>query len=508
VSDQPVLVAERIGKAFPGVRALDEVDFDLRAGEIHALVGQNGAGKSTLMNILGGVIPHSSGKLIINGDAVTIREPKQAQALGISIVHQELSLFPSRSVAENIFVGRLPRKRGFVQRRRLLDMTRAALAELEIDVDPSALVRDLPFSLQQMVEIAKALSFGGRVLILDEPTSALTEHESAILFRRLTRLRAAGMGIIYVSHRMREVFALSDRITVLRDGRRIGSFATKTTTPAEVISMMVNRRVASVARPGTTTIGAGRFVVRGLSVGSVVKNVDFELRRGEILGVAGLAGAGQTEIGRALGGLARGRSESVTLDGSNFRCGTPRQAMRAGVVYLPADRRAEGLFLGLDVEQNVVASSLDHLGGALWMRDAKARAIAAHFVESLAVRTPSLRQRVANLSGGNQQKVVLARALTVDARVFIADEPTRGIDVGAKAEIYGLLRKFSDAGGSILLISTDLPELLAMSDRILVIAEGRVAGALSADEATEDRIMALASTHSPSASEERDIAWT
>ena len=270
-------------------------------------------------------------------------------------------------------------------------------------------MRDLPFSQQQLIEIAKALSFGGRVLILDEPTSALTEHESAILFRRLERLRAGGMGVIYVSHRLREVFALSDRITILRDGRLIGTFAAKATTPAEAISLMVNRNVANVARPGMTTMGEERLVVRGLSVAATVKEVDFELRRGEILGLAGLAGAGQSEIGRALGGLVARRAKSITLDGSPFRCRTPGQAMRAGVVYLPADRRVEGLFLGLTVEQNVVASSLDRLSGVIWMKDAEARELAAGFVESLNVRTPSLRQRVANLSGGNQQKVVLAR---------------------------------------------------------------------------------------------------
>ncbi|MGH6797354.1 MAG: sugar ABC transporter ATP-binding protein, partial [Roseiarcus sp.] len=348
--------------------------------------------------------------------------------------------------------------------------------------------------------------FGGRILILDEPTSALTEHESAVLFRRLERLRATGIGIIYVSHRLREVFALSDRITILRDGRLIGTFETKATTPAEVIGLMVNRNLASVARPeGATSVDA-RFVVRGLSVGSTVKAINFEIRRGEILGLAGLAGAGQTEVGRALCGLLPRRADAITLDGSPYLCRQPSEAMRAGVVYLPADRRVEGLFLGLSVEENIVASSLRKLGGAVWMRDGQAQRAAGRFVQSLTVRTPSLDQAVVKLSGGNQQKVVLARGLMVDARILIADEPTRGIDVGAKAEIYALFRRLADQGKSILLISTELPEILAISDRILVIAGGRIVGSLSGDEASEDRILALSSTALNSLHGERETA--
>ena len=506
MTGEPVLAAESVGKSFPGVRALYEVNFDVRAGEIHALVGQNGAGKSTLMSILAGVITPDSGRVLVSGAPVSIQAPMQARALGISVVHQELSLFPSRTVAENIFVGRLPQRSGFIDWRALVTMTQAALSDLETDIDPRTPVRDLPFSQQQLIEIARALSFGGRVLILDEPTSALTEQESAILFRRLQRMREAGMGIIYVSHRLREVFALSDRITILRDGQLVGTFPKKATTPADVISMMVNRKTTNVTRSETHSVSEARLTVRGLRVGTAVNGIDLDMHRGEILGLAGLAGAGQTEIGRALGGLIPRRENSITLDGKPFRARTSSETMRAGVVYLPADRRAEGLFLGLDVQQNVVASSLDKLRDGLWVKDGEARRAAAGFVESLGIRTPSLWQRVANLSGGNQQKVVLARGLMVDARVFIADEPTRGIDVGAKSEIYGLLRKLAQAGKSILLISTELPELLAMSDRILVVAGGRVVGELTSAEATEGRIMALASSHSATVGAGREAA--
>jgi ribose transport system ATP-binding protein len=489
-----VLAVEEVSKTFPGVRALQAVNFDVETGEIHALVGQNGAGKSTLMNILAGVLQPDNGRILMGGAPVVMRDPAHARTLGISTVHQELSLFPSRSVAENIFVGRLPKRRnGFVDRQRLLAQSQAALAPLEAAIDPLRLVRDLAFSSQQLVEIARALSVGGKVLILDEPTSALNEHETGLLFRQLRRLRAAGMAIIYVSHRLREVFALCDRVTVLRDGRVSGTFPIRETTPDAVISMMVNRRVAEIVQQGAGVRGPTIMAVRGLVVPPTVHGVDVDLHAGEILGLAGLAGAGQTEIGRAIAGSLSCRAESLILDGAPSRAHTPHQAMRNGIVYFPADRRAEGLFLRLDVEEKIVSASLDALRVGPWMNDAEARRVAGGFVDTLAIRTPSLYTRVGNLSGGNQQKVVLARGLSVDARVFVADEPTRGIDVGAKAEIYLLLRRLAESGKGILLISTELPELLAISDRILVLNSGRVVGELGAAEASEERIMSLAS---------------
>ena len=462
----PVLAAEGIGKTFPGVRALYDVDFDVRPGEIHALLGQNGAGKSTLMNILAGVVEHDSGRLLVNGAPVRIQQPIDAQALGISIVHQELSLFPSRSVAENIFVGRLPKAHGFVDLRALLEQTRVALSEMEIDIDPRALVRDLPFPQQQLIEIAKALSFGGRVLILDEPTSALTEHECAILFRRLRLLRETGMAIIYVSHRLREVFALSDRITILRDGRLVGTFSTGTTTPADVISMMVNRNIATVGRPGTTAVGGVDSLFEGYASARQCTASILTCAPARSSGWPVLRAPDNPRSGGPSAASFHAAPNSISLDGlSSAGARREMRCVRASFTCLPI---AEPKACSSDSTSNRTSSPPRLTSCAVgrgWRRRGSGSRCQLRRI-ALPIRTPSLWQRVVNLSGGNQQKVVLARGLTVDARVFIADEPTRGIDVGAKVEIYALLRKLAAAGRSILLISTELPELLAMSDRI------------------------------------------
>jgi ribose transport system ATP-binding protein len=489
-----LLAIERVTKMFPGVRALQEVSFDLERGEIHAIVGQNGAGKSTLMNILAGVVRPDSGRILIDGQEAEIRSPSRAQQLGISIVHQELSVFPSRTVAENIFVGRLPKTRlGFVDAKALHAQARKQLAALEAPLDPWTLVRDIGFSYRQLVEIAKALSYGGKILILDEPTSALTEHETAILLRQLGRLKESGIGIIFISHRLREVFAVSDRITVLRDGALIETCRRADTDPETVIAMMVRRTIAAPSERQANREGKPRLQVRNLTVPLHVNGVNLQLRSGEIVGLAGLAGAGQTEVGRALGGVIPHRVTEIKLDGQAARLRTSREAMRFGVVYFPADRRAEGLFLRLSVQQNIVAASLSKVRQGFWVKDRAARRMAQQYADSLMIRTPSLEQVVANLSGGNQQKVVLARGLTVDARIFIAEEPTRGIDVGAKAEVHELLRRLADSGKSILLISTEFLEIIAVSDRIVVMHAGRIAGEVTGAEATEERILALAS---------------
>jgi ribose transport system ATP-binding protein len=505
--DSKLLAIDRVTKSFPGVRALDDVSLDLERGEIHAVLGQNGAGKSTLMHVLAGVVRPDTGRILMEGREVEIRTPSRGQELGISIVHQELSVFPSRDVAENIFVGRLPTTRlGFVDRKTLYLRARRHLDALEVELDPKTLVRDLSFSYRQLVEIAKALSYEGKVLILDEPTSALTAHETGTLLRQLRRLKERGIGIIYVTHRLREIFAISDRITVLRDGRVVGTRRTADVDADTVISMMV-RHILSIPSGRKTVAERNRpmFRVQDLTAPPQVRSVNFQMAPGEIIGLAGLAGAGQAEIGRAIAGLIPFRSREITLDGHPAHFKKPWDAMRQGVVYLPADRRREGLFLRLNIEQNIVASSTKKLRWGPWMDDKKAATKAGQFVQSLSIRTPSLDQSVFKLSGGNQQKVLLARALSVDARIIVADEPTRGIDVGAKAEIYDLLRGLADQGKAVLLISTELPEILAISDRIVVMHEGRVAGELSRSEATEERVMAMAAGQTSVVGDDRAI---
>jgi ABC-type sugar transport system ATPase subunit len=491
-----LLTIERVTKTFPGVRALADVSLDLERGEIHAVVGQNGAGKSTLMHILAGIVRPDSGRILIDGEEVEIPNPARGQQLGISIVHQELSVFPSRSVAENIFVGRLPKTRfGFVDKKLLHSQAQKYLNALEVPLEPWTLVRDLGFSYRQLIEIAKALSYGGKLLILDEPTSALTEHETAILLNQLKRLRDSGIGIIFVSHRLREVFAVSNRITVLRDGAVVGTEKTTDVNPDAIITMMVRRTIAATPKQKGGATGKPQLEIRNLTVPRCVHGVDLEVRAGEIVGLTGVAGAGHTEVGRALAGAIPHRASDISLDGKPGRIRTLREAMRCGMVYLPADRRTEGLFLRLSVQQNIVAASLKKVCRGIWVKDRQARRMAEEYINSLAIRTPSLDQFVVNLSGGNQQKVVLARGLTVDARILIADEPTRGIDVGAKAEVHELLRRLAEAGKSILLISTEFPEILAMSHRIVVMHAGRIVGEVSGAEATEERVMAMASGH-------------
>lgn len=491
-----LLTIERVTKTFPGVRALEDVSFDLEHGEIHAVVGQNGAGKSTLMHILAGIVRPDSGRILLDGEEVEIPNPARGQQLGISIVHQELSVFPSRSVAENIFVGRLPKNRlGFVDKKVLHTQARKCLNALEVPLEPWTLVRDLGFSYRQLIEIAKALSLGGKLLILDEPTSALTEHETAILLSQLKRLRDSGIGIIFVSHRLREVFAVSDRITVLRDGAVVGTQKTTDLDPETVITMMVRRTIAAPPKQKSGAAGKPRLQIRNLIVPRCVHGVDLEIGAGEIVGLTGVAGAGHTEAGRALAGAISHRASAINLDGKPARIRTLRDAMRRGMVYLPADRRTEGIFLRLSVQLNIVAASLRKVRRGIWVNDRQAKRMAQQYVTSLGIRTPGLDQFAVNLSGGNQQKVVLARGLTVDARILIADEPTRGIDVGAKAEVHELLRRLAEAGKSILLISTEFPEILAVSHRIVVMHAGRVVGQVSGADASEERIMAMASGH-------------
>lgn len=486
----------RLNKSFPGVRALHEVQFELMSGEVHALMGENGAGKSTLMKILAGVYTRDSGDMLVEGRPVEFSSPREAQALGIGIIHQELQLMNHLTVAQNIFIGREPRGRlgVFLDEDKLNAQARDILARMRVNVDPRTMVGTLTVASQQMVEIAKALSFDSRVLIMDEPTSALNDAEIAELFRIIRELKERGVGIIYVSHKMDELKQISDRVTVLRDGEYVATVTTADTSVEAIIGMMVGRSLGDIKPVGGST-GKGDLAleVRNLKAGSLVRDVSFELRKGEILGFAGLMGAGRTEVARAIFGADPLESGEIRVKGEQVSIKRPSDAVKRGIGYLSEDRKRFGLATGMDVESNIVMADLGKfLSFNMFLRRAQIRKTASHFINLLTIRTPSPTQPVRLLSGGNQQKIVIAKWLERDCDVLFFDEPTRGIDVGAKSEIYKLLRALAEQGKAIVMISSELPEVLLMSDRIVVMCEGRITGELSASEATQERIMHLA----------------
>lgn len=491
-----LLQMEGIDKSFPGVHALNECKFDLRAGEVHALVGENGAGKSTMMKILSGIYPKDAGRILLRGVEVNVPNPRVAQHLGISMIHQELNLMPHLSVAQNVWIGREPRKGlpFWLDDAAINKDTQALFDHMRLKIDPHTRVSDLTVAKQQMVEIAKALSFNSAVLIMDEPTAALTEAEIDELFSIIRQLRSQGVGIVYISHRLEELKVISDRITVMRDGRYIDTIATAESTKDQIISMMVGRVIfESTPEVPENPSREAVLEVRNLNRGRALKDVNFSLYRGEILGFAGLMGAGRTEVARAVFGADAIDSGTILVHGKPARIHAPRDAVQHGIGYLSEDRKRYGLALGMDVETNMVLASLGRFLNAIGFVKTRATAKAAEtYVSALAVKTPSLQQRVRNLSGGNQQKVVIGKWLTVDTDILIFDEPTRGIDVGAKSEIYKLLNDLASRGKSIIMISSELPEILRMSHRIVVMCEGRITGELSSAEATQEKIMQLA----------------
>ena len=492
-----LLEVEGVSKGFPGVQALDGVQFELHQGEVLALVGENGAGKSTLMKILSGICAMDAGSISINGSPVTIDSPRAAQRHGISIIHQEMNLMPHLSVAQNVFIGREPRSGPFLDERALNRRAGALLTELGISLKPKQNVGELPVAQQQMVEIAKALSFDAtKILIMDEPTSAISAAETQVLFRLIRSLRDRGVGIVYISHRMEELRQIADRVTVLRDGRYIGNRRVDAVADGEIISMMVGRDISgeAAARPATTSRdGDVVLSVRGLSTKALLRDVSFDLRRGEILGFAGLMGAGRTETARAVIGADPTTAGTVSVGGRQVRITRPDVAVRNGIGYLPEDRKRHGLMLEQDIGFNTLLASLRSYVSPLgFMQVAKGRRVTEGFITSLRVKTPSSRTTVKNLSGGNQQKVVIAKWLARQCEVLIFDEPTRGIDVGAKEEIYKLLNTLAGEGKSIIVISSELPEVLRLSHRILVMSQGVITGELSSEDADQEKIMALA----------------
>jgi len=484
-----------ISKDFPGVHALRDCRFDLRRGEVHALVGENGAGKSTLMKILAGVYRMDAGRIRVKGVEVDIPTPRAAQQLGISIIHQELSLMPNLTAAQNIFIGREPRRLlPFLLDDRALNRNAQALFDqLHLKLDPQTKVANLAVAQQQMVEIAKALSYRAEVVIMDEPTAALTETEIDELFRIIRKLRETGVGVVHISHRLEELKRISDRVTVMRDGQYIATVDTKGTTIDQIIRMMVGRTIFEEAPELHATDPEVVLDVRDLSRGRAVRHVSFNLHRGEILGFAGLVGAGRTEVARAVFGADRADSAEISVKGRVAHINSPGDAVRRGIGYLSEDRKRFGLALSMDVETNIVLATFRKFLQAFGRIDAgRTRSTALQRVERLAIKTPSIRQKVRNLSGGNQQKVVIAKWLTADTDILIFDEPTRGIDVGAKSEIYHLLNELAQQGKAIIMISSELPEILRMSHRIIVMCEGRITGELSGAGATQEQIMTYA----------------
>jgi len=493
--DKPfVLELTNIHKSFGPVKVLEDVSFNLRPGEVHALLGENGAGKSTLMKILSGFHGKDQGTIRLNGNAVEITAPRQAITLGIAEIYQELNLVPTLTVAENIFLGREPRH-GALQALDWATMRRGAveaLARLGLNLDPGRRVDSLSVAEQQMVEIAKALSTNARILIMDEPTSALTQKEIDSLFHIIRQLRGEGVGIIYISHKLDEVFALADRITVLRDGRLVGTYDAADLDHAKVIRLMVGRELSEMYPKVTVEKGEVVLSARGLTRRPLLADVSFNLHAGEILGVTGLMGAGKTELASALFGSVPAESGQILLQGRPARLNRPADAIRAGISLVPEDRKTQGVILNMSVQSNITLPFLQHLRRLMLLDGAREREVARSSIERLRIKARDPWQDVDGLSGGNQQKVALAKWLTHPPKVLMFDEPTRGIDVGAKTEIYRLMGELAGQGIAILMFTSELPELLGMSDRILVLHRGRVAAEFSREEATQERILEAA----------------
>lgn len=482
-----------ICKSFPGVKALDHVDFELRSGEVMALLGENGAGKSTLMKVLSGVYTRDSGDMEIQGKAYGNLTPKQAQAAGVAIIHQELNMCRHLTVAENMFLGR-EKVRGMVlSQREMEDEAAEVLGRLKIDISPRTVVGDLPISKQQMVEIAKALSMDARILIMDEPTSALTAREIEDLFRIIRDLRASDHGIVYISHRLEELQHIVDRVTIMRDGQYITTMNFADTTIDQIITHMVGREIKEKFPRVTCKKGKKIFEVKNLNAGRMVRDISFSLYEGEIVGFAGLMGAGRTETTRAIFGIDPKESGQIVLDGREIEIHSPADAIRQGVVLAPEDRKKDGLCTKLSIRHNIALPNLDLLCNRLGVvSHSKENAMCERAVKNLQIKTPSVDVDAANLSGGNQQKVVVGKWLARDSRVVIFDEPTRGIDVAAKVEIYHLMNQLKQQGIAVMFVSSELPEVLGIADRVIVMCDGQITGEVMARETTQNEILTLA----------------
>ncbi len=489
----PLLVMEGIEKSFPGVKALDGVSLEVRAGEVLALVGENGAGKSTLIKVLSGAHRPDAGRLLLDGKPLVVSSPADAQRAGIAVIYQEFNLVPTLSARENIFLGQEETVGGFIQRGRERRAAMALFARMGVEIEPEAPCRSLTVAQQQVVEIAKALSQRARILVMDEPTAALSREEVERLFAIIRDLKKRGMAVIYISHRLDEVFEVADRVMVLRDGRHIATRPVSEVNRDELIEMMVGRRLDQEFPKERAEIGPPRLVVRDLARGTRVRGVSFSVRRGEVLALTGLVGSGRTETARLIFGADRPERGTVELDGQRLRIRSPRDAIRNGICLLTEDRKAQGLVLAHSVRENFALPNLPHLNRLGFVLARRELDALERFARGLQIRMTSPEQRVRDLSGGNQQKVVLAKWLEANSKVIIFDEPTRGIDVGAKYEIYLLMNHLAAQGKAILMISSELPEVLGMADRILVMHDGRITGEITdVANATQEQILRYA----------------
>lgn len=490
---EQILKMTGICKSFPGVRALYNVNFDLYAGEVHALMGENGAGKSTLMKVLTGIYTRDEGEIEYFGQPIHLKNTREAQGKGICIIHQELNMMNHLTVAQNMFIGREKSKGIFLDDKVINDEASKLLNQLGISIDPKETLGNLTVGKQQMVEIAKAISLDSKLLVLDEPTAALTDIEIEHLFKVMRDLKVKGVGMIYISHRMDEIARITDRVTVMRDGEYVGTIDTKGSTHDQIVKMMVGRtifeepKMKSNCPPGSPVV----LEVTNMNAGRMVQDVSFKLHKGEILCFAGLMGAGRTETARALFGADPKTSGTIKVKGKEVPILSPTDAVNAGIGYLSEDRKRYGLALGLSVAENSVLANLELFSGKLFVHHAQINKVVKEYVDKLNTKTPSIRQLVRNLSGGNQQKVVIAKWLIRDSDILIFDEPTRGIDVGAKSEIYKLIHELVDEGKSVIVISSELPEVMRMADRIIVMCEGRITGEVEAGS-SQETIMGLA----------------
>ncbi len=492
--NQQILKLTSIGKMFPGVKALDSVSFEVAGGEVHALVGENGAGKSTLIKILGGIFPQDYGTVLFDGKEAHFKNAHQSQQTGISVIFQEFNLLPDLTVAENIFIGREPRRSFLLDWRKITQNTEKLLAQLGVSLEPKALVEHLSVAQKQMVEIAKALSFKARLIIMDEPTAALSENEVQKLFEIIRTLKSHGTTILFVSHRLKEVFAIADRITVLRDGRFVATKNAGQTNEDQIVRLMVGRDIKSFFAKDSTCTESITLSVRNLNITGMLKNISFTVYRGQILGVAGLMGSGKTELAEAMYGLLPLDSGDISIDGRRVNVTGPQQAIALGIGLVPEDRKSDSIFPGLSVLHNLTMTIIKHLtywrGIKLNLR--QERQNLQDYAAKLDIRFQNPQQKIDFLSGGNQQKISLARALAADCKLLILCEPTRGIDVAAKAEIHALMNQLAKKGVAIIMISSELPEVVSMSDACIVMYQGQITGYLNKEQMTETNIVACA----------------